>query len=69
MSPRNINSGEGLYFETISEAIFRQFALQQRTSDETGPIGPYLDGDHGNQAYGEPFLFGLLGCGELRAAV
>ncbi len=67
--PRNISTGEGLRFETISEAIFRQFARQQGTSDEIGPIGTYLDGDHGDQAYGELFLFGLLGCGELCAVI
>ena len=48
---------------------FRQFVRQRRTSTEIGPIGTYLDADHGDQAYGEPFLFRLLECGELCAAV
>ncbi len=69
MGPASLDTGEGLSFETIFVETFRQFARQHGTSTEIGPIGTYLDSDHGRQAYGDPFLFGLLGCGELCAAV
>lgn len=63
------DGAEGLKIERITEDAFRAFARRHGSSTEIGPIGTYLDDDHQGQAYGEPHLFGLTGCGEICAIV
>ncbi len=59
--------GDGLTFARIAEDAFRDFARHHGTSPEIGRIGTFFEEaeDHGT----EPYLFGLLGCGELCAIV
>jgi N-acetylglutamate synthase-like GNAT family acetyltransferase len=57
----------GLQIDRITEAAFRKFARQHGSSPEIGPIGTYVDGDHEDRVYGEPYLFAMFGCGDICA--
>ena len=69
MTDTAARSAEGLRIERIGETEFREFTRRHGTSPEIGPIGTYLDDDHRDQAYGEPHLFALTGCGDICAIV
>ncbi|MDA1325328.1 MAG: GNAT family N-acetyltransferase [Proteobacteria bacterium] len=61
------HASSGLQIEHVTEAAFRKFARQHGSSPEIGPIGTYLDADHGDRVYGEPHLFAMFGCGDICA--
>ncbi|MHA1108124.1 MAG: GNAT family N-acetyltransferase [Alphaproteobacteria bacterium] len=63
------DAADGMQIGRITETAFREFARRHGSSPEIGPIGTYLDNDHGDQAYGAPHLFALSGCGEICAIV
>ncbi len=67
MVKKPLKQGDGLTFERISEDAFRDFSRHHGTSPEIGRIGTFFEEteDHGTK----PYLFGLLGCGDLCAVV
>lgn len=67
MNELEADAGAGLRIDRIGEAEFRDFARLHGSSPEIGAIATYVDAEHGERTYGEPFLFGLTGCGVLCA--